>query len=215
MATMTPFERAMKIHEDRYGAMAADARHWRRTAFGLLFLLALSVVGMVTMALRSRVTPYVVQVDEHGYEVLIGPAEEASPADDRIVIAHLGRFFRDHRTVLSETHAQEALIRRVRAMVAAGSPAETKATAFYQALAEVPGGRRGSVDCEVTAVLPMAQDSWQVDWAEHRYESGRLVETQSFKAVVTVDIEPTRSLSQVLQNPLGIYVVDFHVSEIG
>ena len=110
MATMTPFERAMKIHEDRYGAMAADGRHWRRTAFGLFCLLALSVVGMGTMALRSRVTPYVVQVDEHGYEVLIGPAEEASPADDRIVIAHLGRFFRDHRTVLAETHAQEALI---------------------------------------------------------------------------------------------------------
>ena len=50
MATMTPFERAMKIHEDRYGAMAADGRHWRRTAFGLFCLLALSVVGMVTMA---------------------------------------------------------------------------------------------------------------------------------------------------------------------
>ena len=62
---MTPFERAMKIHEDRYGVMAADGRHWRRTAFGLFCLLALSVVCMVTMALRSRVTPYVVQVDEH------------------------------------------------------------------------------------------------------------------------------------------------------
>jgi type IV secretion system protein VirB5 len=212
---MTPFERAMKIHEDRYGAMAADGRHWRRTAFGLFCLLALSVVGMVTMALRSRVTPYVVQVDEHGYEVLIGPAEEASPADDRIVIAHLGRFFRDHRTVLSETHAQEALIRRVMAMVAEGSPAATKATAFYQALAEEPGRRRGSVDCEVKAVLPMAKDAWQVDWAENRYESGSLVETKMFKAVVTVAIEPTRALSQVLQNPLGIYVVDFHVTEIG
>ena len=215
MATMTPFERAMKIHEDRYGAMAADGRHWRRTAFGLFCLLALSVVGMGTMALRSRVTPYVVQVDEHGYEVLIGPAEEASPADDRIVIAHLGRFFRDHRTVLSETHAQEALILRVMAMVAAGSPAATKATAFYQSLGKEPGGQRGLVDCEVKAVLPMAKNSWQVDWAEHRYESGSLVETKTFKAVVTVDIEPTRSLSQVLQNPLGIYVVDFHVTEIG
>ena len=38
---------------------------------------------------------------------------------------------------------------------------------------------------------------------------------ESFKAVVTVNIEPTRSLSQVLQNPLGIYVVDFHVTEVG
>lgn len=215
MATMTPFERAMKIHEDRYGAMAADARHWRWATFGLVGLLTVCVVAMGTMTLRSRVTPYVVQVDEHGYEILIGPAEEANPADDRIVIAHLGRFVRDHRTVLSETHAQEALIRRVMAMVAAGSPAEAKATAFYQALAEEPTGQRDSVDCEVKSVLPMAQDSWQVDWAERRYESGRLVETRSFKAVVTVDIEPTRSLSQVLQNPLGIYVVDFHVTEVG
>lgn len=212
---MTPFERAMKIHEDRYGAMAADGRYWRRASFGLLCLLAVSVVGMGTMALQGRVTPYVVQVDEHGYEVLIGPAEEASPTDDRIVIAHLGRFFRDHRTVLSETHAQEALILRVMAMVAAGSPAATKATTFYQSLAEEPAPRRGSIECDVKAVLPMAKDSWQVDWAEHRYESGSLVETREFKAVVTVDIEPTRSLSQVLQNPLGIYVVDFHVTEIG
>jgi len=215
MATTTPFERAMKIHEDRYGAMAADARHWRRVAFGLFGLLALSVVGMVIMALRSRVTPYIVQVDEHGYEVLIGPAEEAGPAEDRIVIAHLSRFFRDHRTVLSEVHAQEALIRRVMAVTAAGSPAATKAADFYQALADEADGRRGSVDCEVKAVLPMAKNSWQVEWNEHRYESGSLVQSKAFKAVVTVDIEPTRSLSQVLQNPLGIYVVDFHVTEIG
>ncbi|RZV49100.1 MAG: type IV secretion system protein, partial [Deltaproteobacteria bacterium] len=101
------------------------------------------------------------------------------------------------------------------AMVAAGSPAATKATAFYQSLVEEPGGRHGSVDCKVNAVLPMAKNSWQVDWAEHRYESGNLVQTKTFKAVVTVDIEPTRSLSQVLQNPLGIYVVDFHITEIG
>ena len=215
MGTTTPFERSMKIYEDRYGAMAAQARHWRRTAFGLLFLLALSVVGMGVMALQSRVTPYVVEVDEHGYEVLIGPAEEASPADDRIVIAHLGRFFREHRTVLPETHAQEALIRRVMATVAAGSPAATKATEFYRALAEEPGSRSGSVECQVKAVLPMAEDFWQVDWAEHRYESGSLVETRAFKAVVTIDIEPTRALSEVLENPLGIYVVDFHVTEIG
>ena len=82
-------------------------------------------------------------------------------------------------------------------------------------LADEVDGRRGSVDCEVKAVLPMAKNSWQVDWSEHRYESGSLVESKAFKAVVTVDIEPTRSLSQVLQNPLGIYVVDFHITEVG
>ena len=61
----------------------------------------------------------------------------------------------------------------------------------------------------------MAEDTWQVDWSEHRYESGSLVGTKHFKAVVTVDIEPTRAMARVLANPLGIYVVDFHITELG
>ena len=91
---------AVRVHEDRYGSLQTAASRWRHVALGLLALLGVCIVGMTTMALRSRVTPYVVQVDRHGYEVLIGPAEEASPADQRIVIAQLGQFFREYRTVL-------------------------------------------------------------------------------------------------------------------
>ena len=211
----TPFEMAIRVHEDRYGSLQTSASRWRLVALSLLALLAVCIVGMTTMALRSRVTPYVVQVDQHGYEVMIGPAEEASPADQRIVIAQLGQFFRNYRTVLPETHAQEELVRRVMAMVASGSPAATKATAFYRELGSSPSRRRVSIDCEVKAVLPMAEDTWQVDWSEHRYESGSLVGTKHFKAVVTVDVEPTRAMAQVLSNPLGIYVVDFNVTELG
>jgi type IV secretion system protein VirB5 len=211
----TPFEMAIAVHEDRYGSLQTSASRWRLVALSLLGLLALCIGGMTTMALRSRVTPYVVQVDRHGYEVMIGPAEQASPADQRIVIAQLGQFFREYRTVLPETHAQEELVRRVMAMVASGSAAAAKATAFYQELADTPDRRRTSIDCQVKAVLPMAEDTWQVDWSEHRYESGSLVGTKHFKAVVTVDVEPTRAMARVLANPLGIYVVDFHVTELG
>jgi type IV secretion system protein VirB5 len=212
---MTPFEMAIRVHEDRYGSLQTAASRWRLVALSLLGLLGLCIVGMTTMALRSRVTPYVVQVDQHGYEVMIGPAEQASPADQRIVIAQLGQFFREYRTVLPENHAQEELVRRVMAMVASGSAAATKATAFYQELASTPSRRRTSIDCQVKAVLPMAEDTWQVDWSEHRYESGSLVGTKHFKAVVIVDIEPTRAMARVLSNPLGIYVVDFHITELG
>ncbi len=83
----TPFEMAIAVHEDRYGSLQTSASRWRLVALSLLGLLALCIGGMTTMALRSRVTPYVVQVDRHGYEVMIGPAEQASPADQRIVIA--------------------------------------------------------------------------------------------------------------------------------
>lgn len=211
----TPFEMAIRVHEDRYGSLQTAASRWRLTALGLLALLGVCIVGITTMALRSRVTPYVVQVDRHGYEVLIGPAEEASPADQRIVIAQLAQFFREHRTVLPENHAQEELVRRVMTRVASGSAAAAKATTFYQELSTHPNRRRLSIDCQVKAVLPMAEDTFQVDWSEHRYESGSLVETRDFKAMVSIDVEPTRALDQVLTNPLGIYVVDFHVTELG
>jgi type IV secretory pathway TrbF-like protein len=213
--SMTPFEMAIRVHEDRYGSLQTSASRWRLVALCLLALLAVCIVGMTTMALRSRVTPYVVQVDQHGYEVMIGPAEQASPADQRIVIAQLGQFFREYRTVLPENHAQEELVRRVMAMIASGSPAAAKATTFYQDLASTPSRRRTSIDCQVKAVLPMAEDTWQVDWSEHRYESGSLVGTKHFKAVVIVDVEPTRAMARVLSNPLGIYVVDFHITELG
>lgn len=190
---MTPFQMAIAVHEDRYSSLQNSASRWRMTALGLLALLAVCVVGMTSMALRSWVTPYIVQVDQHGYQVLVGPAEETLAADQRIVIAQLGEFFREFRTVLRESHAQQELVRRVMVRVASGSAAAAKATEFHKTLSDTEDRRRSSIDCQVKSVLPMAKDTRQVDWAEHRYESGSLVGTKHFKAVVSISVEPTRA----------------------
>ena len=216
MGTMTPFERAMKIHEDRYGAMAADGRHWRRTAFGLFCLL--TAVGR-----------------RHGHHGPSKPGDPLRRAGRRTRLRGLDRACRGSEPgrrsdrdraswpVLSRPPNRAFGDPRPRGADSARhgdgggglSRGRPKRRRSIRRSPRRPAARRGSVDCEVKAVLPMAQDAWQVDWAEHHYESGRLVETRAFKAVVTVAIEPTRSLSQVLQNPLGIYVVDFHVTEVG
>lgn len=211
----TPFERAQRIYEDRYGRLADAAARWRLVAWIALSLLALSVAGLIAVGLRSRVTPYIVEVDRHGYEVLVAPAEEGAIADHRIIVAQLGRFVRDLRTVLVDEQAQRVLITRVMATVAANSNAAEKVMAFYKERAPLGVGTNTSVECEVTAVLPLSEKTWQVEWSEHRFVSGTVVDTKSFKAIATIDIEPTRKMTEVMENPLGIYVVDFHVTELG
>lgn len=211
----TPFERATEVYEDRYGLLADAAARWRLVAWIALSLLAVSVGGLVAVALQSRVTPYIVEVDRHGYEVLVGPAEEGAIADHRIIIAQLGRFFRDFRTVLRDEQAQRVLITRVMATVATSSDAAQKVTAFYRQRSPLEVGKNASIECEVTAVLPLSDKTWQLEWSEHRFQSGTVVGTKFFKAIATIEVEPTRRMTEVMENPLGIYVVDFHVTELG
>ena len=70
-----PYALGRKEYDDRYERLAKNATAWKRVAFLMLILLSVSTVVVLWMAQTVKVVPFVVQVDRHGYEIAVQPAE--------------------------------------------------------------------------------------------------------------------------------------------
>ena len=60
-------------------------------------------------------------------------------------------------------------------------------------------------------------ETYQIDWLEKTYDKkGILLYIKEFRALVTVFLSPidVESVDQLIENPLGIYIRDYNISEL-
>jgi type IV secretory pathway TrbF-like protein len=94
--------RSLKVATLPYGHLIARERNWRIMAMVCAVASLLAIGGMIRLSTKSRIVPFVVAMDSLGRTVAAGPAEQASPSDDRIKRATLFTWVEDLRTVTSD-----------------------------------------------------------------------------------------------------------------
>ena len=72
----TSFMKAKQEWDDRIGSARVQAKNWRLCALGLTCLSILLTIGLISVSSKSRVTPYVVQLNPDGSVQAVGPARE-------------------------------------------------------------------------------------------------------------------------------------------
>ena len=193
--------------------MKKTADAWRLIAFGLLAANIALAAGFAAVASQNRVVPYIVQVDEHGYEITVKPAEELPQIDERIIIARVGTFVERLRTVVSDSDAQKNYMRWVYASIPEGSQALAATNAFYKdndPFKEAAALRTKTV--EVLSVLPISKDTWRAQWRETVSQNGTPQESSEWSGLFTVGMSPVKEMRSVIRNPLGIYIVEYSMT---
>ena len=208
----------------QFSDLAKGKRNWQLVAFGSLALLALSVVGLVTLSLQSRVVPYVVEVDRLGRAEAVAPADAVPTAHDRVVTAAVARFVADIRTAYPDPVAQRDAVYRAYAHVA--GDARGFLEGYFSDPANDPRrlgkGARRSV--EVVAVLPvpgMAADggpgpggTYRVTWNETESSPQRGDTERAWEGYLSVVVAPPTTTEGVERNPLGVFVTDLSWSPL-
>jgi type IV secretion system protein VirB5 len=210
-----PYALGRKEYDDRYERLAGNAAAWRRAAFLTLLLLSVSTGVVLWMAQTVKVVPFVVQVDRHGYEIAVKPAEEQKVTDDRIVMSRLADFVTNTRSVYSDATAMMTFIERAYNSVEASSPALRKLDAWFRENNPFTRGEQ-VVSVAVQSVLRASPDSsvtWQAEWSEKTYERGMPKSEKFFKGTFTVEFHAPANISDIMKNPLGIFISDFDISE--
>jgi type IV secretion system protein VirB5 len=206
-----PYTEARREWNERYGSYIARARNWRIMAFlsGLCAILA--VGGLVYGASQNRFIPYIVEVDKLGVAAAVGFADRASPVDQRIIKAFLGRLVEDARFVTSDAAAQKAAINRVYSMIAQGTSGLTKFNEYFNQNSPFKRAETETVSVEIVSILPITQDTWQCEWSETaRNLQGQIKTRARWKASIAVAFNPPTDEKQILLNPLGIYALDIN-----
>lgn len=206
---------ARKEWDERYGDLISRARNWRLAAFLALSVVLVETAGLVALAFRSRVVPFVVAVDNLNRVVASGPADETNVADDKLKRAALYQWVSNLRTVTIDGIAQRKAIDRVYSMIASGSPAQVAIGDFYRNDPPHQRAQSRTIDVDVKAVFATSERTYEVEWLETtRSLTGQLLGEERWKGSVTIAVNPPTDERLLRLNPIGVYVTNLSWSKV-
>ena len=210
-----PYLAARREWDERYGDLITRARNWRAAAFLALTVVLAETGGLIALAMKTKVVPFVVAVDNLGRVVASGTADQATVADDKLKRASLLQWVSDLRIVTSDGVAQRKAIDRVYAMIGRGSPAQIQVSEFYRNDPPQQRAQTQMVNVDVKAVYASSEKSYEVEWVETaRSLGGDIQSEQRWKGSFTIAVNPPTDERLVRVNPLGIYVTNVSWSKV-
>lgn len=210
----SPYFEARREWNERYGGYIQQAHHWRTVAVVCGMATLIAVTGLVYIGAQNKIVPYVVEVDKLGGVAAVQRADAVNAVDSRVVKAYLARFVADWRTVSIDRQAQKGSIDRVYAMLPSGSVALSKLNDYFRTNNPFTLASKRTVSVAVTNLLPLSEQTWQVEWQEVTRDSrGDVQGNLRMKASIIVGITPSTDERLILINPLGVYVTDLNWSQ--
>jgi type IV secretory pathway TrbF-like protein len=200
----TPYQRAGQLWDDRIGSARVQARNWRLVSFGSLSLAILLTGGLIWQSMQSRVVPYVVQVDKFGAVQAIGPAIQNYTPTDAEIAWYLARFVTDVRSLSLDP----VIVRHN--WLEAYDYATDHGAVFLNQYAQTDDpfkavGQR-TVSVQVTSVVRVSDNSFQVKWIEQTFEHDTLAKTERWTAIVAIVTKEPATAETLRKNPLGLYI---------
>jgi type IV secretion system protein VirB5 len=192
---------------ERYGSYIVRERTWRYLCFLSLLVMAAAVMGLSHAASQNKFVPYVVEIDKLGTVVPVRPADQAAKVDSRIVRATLANWIVNTRSVFIDAAAEQRVVKDAYAIIDSTAPAFAQVNDYMAANQPFQRAQTQSVDVEVQSVLPLAGDTWRVEWVETvRPRDGDGVRRLNMQAVITTEVNPPTEEAAILANPLGIFI---------
>ena len=203
---------ARREWDERYGDLVLGKRNWQITSAGLMLLSLILALGIVWMSARTKVIPFVVEVDKLGYAITIPTALTASntPATvERMKRYEIAAFIRDARAVSSDPAVEQSMLNDL--LAHAHGAANKFLESYFHAddFAKNPFQlmKHQTVSVQIESILQASPKSYQVRWSETALDmSGAPLGTNHWEAILETEISPQNSTDTVISNPLGFYV---------
>lgn len=200
----TAYQRARQDWDDRIGSSRVQARNWRRACFVAFALLTLSIIGLIALAIRGTITPWIVQVDKIGAAQAVAPAEADYHPSDPQIAYHLARFVENFRGIPADPVVlRQSWLRAYDFTTAKGALALNDYARNNDPFAQIG---KVQVAVDVSSVIRASDTSFRISWTERRYLDGSLATTERWSAIASIVIQTPRTTEALRKNPLGVFV---------
>lgn len=205
-----PYLAARQEWNERYGSYVHAAAAWRVVGLASLLMAVIGFSYALYQSAQVKLVPYIVEVDQLGTAVNGGIPQQIEYADPRVVRATLGAFIASFRSVTPDTVVQKQYIDRTYALLRTGDPATEKINAWFRTNSPFDRARTMTVAIEVTNIVPLSTQSFQLDWTEYeRDRQGKELAVRRFRGIATVTLTPPQDEGVIRLNPIGLYLKDF------
>lgn len=209
-ASETPYLSARREWNERYGDYIKAAHHWRLAAIGSIGVALVCSGGMVALALQQQVVPYAVEFNEHHEPVRVTRADVMTSPSASQIRAGLRTWVMGARSVYLDRRAMRDMMISTYAMTQPGSAAYGALAEFHKENDPYKLSQDHTVEVAVNTVLQLTEDTWRIEWTEtSRQLSGRVIGSRTWQTTATIAIVPPTDESQILLNPIGMYVRSF------
>ena len=205
-----PYLAARQEWNERYGSYVVAARAWRIVGITGLLMAVIGFSYALYQSTQVKLVPYIVEVDRLGTAASAGFPQQIEYADARVVRATLGSFVANFRSVTPDAVVQKQYIDRTYALLRTSDPATEKINAWFRGNSPFDRAVTMTVAIEVTNIVPLSNQSYQVDWTEfQRDRQGKELGTRRYRGIATVTLTPPQDEAVIRFNPIGLYLRDF------
>lgn len=205
---------ARREWNERYGDYIKSAHNWRLIAVGSIGVALICSGGMVALSLQQKIVPYAVEFNEHHEPVRVIRTDAMEHPSAHQIRAGLRTWIVGARSVYLDRRAMRDMLVSTYAMTKPGSSAYGSLTGYHKEHDPYKLSQEHTVEVAVNAVMPVSGDTWRIEWTETKRQlSGRMVESNTWQATATIAIIPPADESQIMLNPIGMYVSSFDWSK--
>src|SRR5690606_32563977 len=182
-----PYLAAREEWNERYGSYVMAAPAWRIGGIAGMLMAVIGFSYALYQSTQVKLVPYIVEVDRLGTAVSAGFPQQIEYADARVVRATLGNFVSNFRSVTPDAVVQKQYIDRTYALLRTSDPATEKINAWFRGNSPFDRAVTMTVAIEVTNIVPLSNQSYQVDWTEfQRDRQGKELGTRRYRGIATV-----------------------------
>lgn len=191
---------------------------WKILAFICLGIAFLALSGNIYLSTRSTLIPYVIEVDEAGNAKAINPAYQKNyEPKEEFLIYSLKEFVRNFRWISLDPVVQNSLYSKAMNLLTEPMQEKLKEISLEENLSNLIQ-EKYTRDVQINSAIKVAgtKNTYQIKWREILYSSsGDILLNKTLVGIFSISIEQPKTLQELDRNPLGVYIVDFHITTEG
>ena len=208
------YAEARRTFVEDYAELRQSRRLWQLTALISIAIVLVSSTGLVFVASKHKVIPYVVELDPDQQIVRTYPAERLMLPNAQHTRATLGRWIQAWRNVSPDTHVIEDRASLVFALIQDSTTAQGLVYDWLNNNNPYERAKNETVSVEVISVTNRGGNSWQVGWRETIYgRKGGVRDNKRYTANILVAFGQPKQES-ILLNPGGLYITELDWQEV-
>jgi len=209
----TPYQKAKQEFDELIGSSRVQAKNWRLACFCTLIVLFVSVVGLIFLSTRSKVIPYIIEVNEHGNVRQIGKLEQVEYKPKLTIIKYfLSQFVSKIRSIPTDpVLLKKNFLSAYNFVTPKGRNVLNDFAKKYDPFAMI---EKNTVSVAISNVVQMSEASYQVKWQEEVFtKNGVLTGTDRYTGIFNIIVKAPENEKLLFLNPMGIFIYFFDISK--
>lgn len=209
----TPYQRARQEFDDYIGNARVQSKNWRLAFFCLLIILFLTIGGLIAVAMQVKIAPYIVEVGPAGAVNVVAKVGQNYDPSQAATKYFVSQFVSRIRSI-----PVDPVVLRNNFLTAYNYVTPTgKNTLNGYARDANPFNSLGkkAISVSINSVVKLSENSYQVNWIEEEYSiAGAPVQQKNYTGVFNLALITPKDEKQLINNPLGVYVDFFNISQV-